>query len=99
MAETSTTQDTVESPDRPESEPKIEIDVRFAADRWRYVCPRGHIDWRPTAVGFECHACEEFCGESEFVALIDRRSGERLERRRIRIRHSGTDGEVTQGDE
>lgn len=73
---------------------RIEINTRYAAERWRYVCPRGHIDWRPAPDGFVCEACEEG-GEngngtadganSRFAALLDRRSGEHIPRERIRV--------------
>lgn len=85
MAEPTTVQQTVETGELVDGREPIEIDVRYAAERWRYVCPRGHIDWRPTPTGFRCLACEEFGKESTFAALIDRRAGERIPRRLVRI--------------
>lgn len=73
---------------------RIEIDTRYAAERWRYVCPRGHIDWRATPDGFVCHACEsdgengaaaEATANGRFAVLLDRRTRERIPRERIRV--------------
>lgn len=64
----------------------IEIDTRYAAERWPYICPRGHVDWAVTPTGFHCHACEDFGGEGRFSYLLDRRSRERIPRDRVRVR-------------
>ena len=81
-------------PRTPDSESDIEIDTRYAAERWRYVCPRGHIDWRATPEGFVCEDCED-SGEDgngnakeaigRFAALLDRRSRERIPRERVSV--------------
>lgn len=78
----------------PDSGAHIEIDTRFAAERWRYVCPRGHIDWRATPEGFVCDACEAEGGDGDamdeganthFAALLDRRTRERVPRERVSV--------------
>ena len=75
----------VDSPTDP-SPPRIEIDTRYAAERWPYVCPKGHIDWRATEQGFSCRVCEADGGDcGRFEALRDRRSGERLSRDRVLV--------------
>jgi hypothetical protein len=75
----------VESPTDP-SHPRIEIDTRYAAERWPYVCPNGHIDWRATEQGFTCQVCEADGVEGgRFEALRDRRSGERIPRDRVLV--------------
>ncbi len=63
----------------------IEIDTRYAAERWRYICPMGHIDWRVTEEGFVCPACEQTREDGRFSALLERRSRERIPRERIRV--------------
>lgn len=76
--------------DRPTpSEESIEIDTRYAAERWRYICPNGHIDWEPTAEGFVCAACTELhATDGAFAMLRDRRSGERIPRDRVQVRNT-----------
>lgn len=54
------------------------INPTYAADRWRFVCPRGHIEWRPRGETFYCLACSKRGSDPRSSYLIDRRGRERV---------------------
>ena len=62
----------------------IEIDTRFAAERWQYVCPKGHIDWQVDGPDFYCDECARYYGDGFFSELIDRRSAETVPRDQVK---------------
>lgn len=74
---------------RADTEGQIEIDTRYAAERWPYLCPSGHIDWQATSDGFVCPVCENNDSEGAFTALLDRRSGERIPRGQVKVGETG----------
>lgn len=68
----------------------VEIDADDDADRWRYVCPRGHRSWEPTNNHFWCKRCSELAEQGvdvdpEFDELVDRRTRETFAREEITI--------------
>jgi len=63
----------------------IEIDTRYAAERWRYICPKGHVDWKVSGPEFYCDSCAETYGDGFFDELTDRRSAESIPRERVRV--------------
>jgi len=69
---------------------KTTIHLEDDADRWRWVCPRGHRTWEPTNYHFWCAKCarqwsqdDEF--SPEFDELRDKRSCETKTREEIRL--------------
>jgi predicted nucleic acid-binding Zn ribbon protein len=69
---------------------KTTIHLDDEADRWRWVCPRGHRSWEPTNNHFWCAKCArqwDHGGEfsPEFHELRDKRSGETKTRDEIRL--------------
>lgn len=61
------------------------IDLDDEADRWRFVCPRGHRDWEPTNYHFWCAACARALDDvdPEFEELTDKKTGRSLEREEV----------------
>ena len=60
-----------------------EIDRSNDAERWRYRCPRGHVNWSPTNNHVWCQGCrrQAEAGEDvdpEWWELVDAKTDERL---------------------
>jgi len=65
------------------------IDLDESADRWRFVCPRGHRDWEPTNYHFWCAACARSLADDvdpEFDELKDKKTGRTLGRSEVRLK-------------
>lgn len=70
------------------------IDLDDEADRWRYVCPRGHRDWEPTNFHFWCSACARSMNRThdpEFSELTDKKTGRSLARDEVRLKTEAGD--------
>ncbi len=68
---------------------KTMIHLEDDADRWRWVCPRGHRTWEPTNYHFWCAECARQMDHDkfspEFDELRDKRTGETKTREEIRL--------------
>ena len=61
----------------------VEIDRTNASERWRYRCPRGHVNWDRTNNHIWCQGCrrQHEAGEDvdpEWYELVDAKTGERV---------------------
>lgn len=70
------------------------IDADNELDRWRYACPAGHTQWRPTNRHFHCPVCARQAEQSpdladdlnpEFDELLDKQTDELLHRDVVEI--------------
>jgi len=62
------------------------VDIEDRADRWRFVCPRGHRSWEPTNHHFWCAKCARRRGvDGVFHQLVDRKTGREFERDEIEL--------------
>lgn len=62
---------------------RVVIDTTDKTDRWRYRCPRGHVDWDRTNSHLWCRGCSRQAenGERvdpEYYELHDAKTGETI---------------------
>ncbi|AXR78499.1 hypothetical protein [Natrarchaeobaculum sulfurireducens] len=72
---------------------KEEIRLADRTDRWRFVCPVGHRSWEPTNNHFWCQKCASNYSDDvdpEFSVLLDKKTGERIERDDLVLRPGGS---------
>lgn len=72
---------------------KQPISLESDADRWRYVCPRGHRSWEVTNFHFWCQQCARAHDDAdpEFSELHDLKTGASIPRERLTIELRGSD--------
>jgi len=66
--------------------PREVVWIEDDADRWRFLCPRGHRTWEPTNHHFWCQLCaRRDDADGVFHELLDKKTGAKLERERVRL--------------
>lgn len=68
----------------------VRIDRTNPADRYRYVCPNGHVNWDRTNNHIWCRSCRRQCEagddvDPEHYELLDKKTGERIDWSRVRL--------------
>ena len=62
------------------------VKIENRRDRWRFTCPVGHRSWEPTNHHFWCQKCARRPDvDGVFYSLRDRKTGELVERQRVRL--------------
>lgn len=69
---------------------RVEVDRTDTADRWRYVCPNGHVDWDRTNNHIWCRGCLRAAEAGEDVdpehyEIYDKQTDETIPWGRIRL--------------
>ena len=66
--------------------PKEVVRIEDEADRWRFLCPRGHRTWEPTNHHFWCQLCaRRDDADGVFYELRDQKTDTLLKRDRVQL--------------
>ena len=66
--------------------PKEVVRIEDDADRWRFLCPRGHRTWEPTNHHFWCQLCaRRDDADGVFYELRDQKTDALLKRDRVQL--------------
>lgn len=66
-----------------DAQPRVVIDRSDEAERWRYRCPRGHVNWDRTNNHVWCQGCRRQAEagddvDPEWYEIVDKRTGEEI---------------------
>ena len=64
----------------------VEID-RSGPERWRYRCPRGHINWEQHGDTITCVSCPRgwVPGSVSYDSIFDYKTGEEIDVEEVRV--------------
>jgi hypothetical protein len=70
---------------------RVVIDTTDRADRWRYRCPRGHVDWSRTNNHIWCKGCRRQADAGEDVdpehyEIVDAKTDEEIPWSAVEVR-------------
>jgi len=66
--------------------PREVVRIEDDADRWRFLCPRGHRTWEPTNHHFWCQLCaRRDDADGVFHELRDQKTDALLERDQVQL--------------
>jgi len=66
-----------------DAQPRVMIDRSVEAERWRYRCPRGHVNWDRTNNHVWCQGCRRQAEagvdvDPEWYKIVDEQTGEEI---------------------
>jgi len=66
-----------------DAQPRVVIDRTVEAERWRYRCPRGHVNWDRTNSHLWCQGCRRQAEagddvDPEWYEIVDEQTGEKI---------------------